>query len=81
MLDLWASKDRGLKLSFDDVLAGLERAKAPHRKGIYVDRIVPKILEAYRDRMQRGAKGYSAKSFRVSSTGMAAPQEAKNPSR
>lgn len=80
LLDLWASKDRGLKLTFDDVLAGLERAKVPHREGIYVDRIVPKILEAYRDRI-RGAKGYSAKSFRVFSTGTAAPQEAKSPSR
>ena len=67
LIQLWAQKDRGLKLIFDDLLAGLERAKVPFGEGIVVDQIVDRTLEAYRDRVS-GRKGYDAKSFRVSRT-------------
>ena len=64
--DLWAAKHRGLKLSFDDVLEGLARAKLPFSAGIVADRISTCIEDACRDRTQRGTKGYSAKNFRFS---------------
>lgn len=46
--ELQALQDHGLKLTFEDVLAGLEKAKRPHTAGIMVDRIAEKIEEAYR---------------------------------
>ena len=62
--DLWAAKHRGLRLTFEDVLEGLARAKYPWSAGIVADRIATCIEDAYRDRTQRGTKGYDAKNFR-----------------
>lgn len=50
LLDLQALKDRGLQLTFDDVLFGLYKAKRPFVKDIEVDLIVEKIEDAYRIR-------------------------------
>lgn len=50
LLDLQSLQDRGLKLTFDDVLLGLHKAKRSLKPDIEVDLIVEKIEDAYRIR-------------------------------
>lgn len=66
LIDLQAAADGGLKLSFEDVLKGMDKARAPHNQHVVREEcLVEEIVAACRARMK---PGYSAKRFRETRT-------------